>query len=67
MTSIRPLREVEIEAILEAIAKTGSVYKAAAILEIGTATIYRRMKKHKIELKISAIIREIKRQKLLAL
>ena len=59
----RSMRDIEIEAILSAIAETGSVYKAAAMLKIGTATIYRRMKKYNIELKISSIIVELKRQR----
>lgn len=43
---IRPLREIEEEAILSAIKKCkGNIYQAAYALQVSPSTIYRKLKK----------------------
>jgi DNA-binding NtrC family response regulator len=60
---IRPLREVEKEAILQAIMITGSAKKAARALGIGIATIYCKMDDYGIAMKINEITFNLRRQK----
>lgn len=42
---LRPLAEIELDAIEHAIRVTGSVDRAAMALRIGAATIYRRLRR----------------------
>ena len=46
MSSIKTLKEVEREAIINAIKKIGSINKAADALGIGHTTIYRKLKEY---------------------
>ena len=61
----RPLAELELEAIIQAILDSGSVTKAAAALRITRVRIYRTMKREGIPLKTSHLLSTLRRQRLL--
>ena len=65
IASIRPLAELEVEAIVEAILAAGSVTKAAIALRITRVRIYRTLKRQGIPLKTSELLCELRRQRLL--
>lgn len=60
---IRPLRDLEKEAILEAILETGSVQEAASELGMSRSAIYYKIRSYGIALKANQIITELRRQK----
>lgn len=60
---IRPLRELEKEAILSAILEAGSITSAALKLKIGRSTIHRLMHRYNIALKVNEILAELKKQR----
>lgn len=64
---IRPLREIEKQAILEAIMAMGGMVQAARALGIGKTTIYRKLNEYGIQVKANEILAEIRRQQTLKL
>lgn len=60
--TIRPLADLEKEAILEAILSAGSVRRAAKALGITHPTIYAKMKKYGIVLKVKEILSALRSQ-----
>ena len=63
VTNLRPLREIEKEAILEAIMATGSIAQAAIRLEISRPRIHRLLRRHNLSLKASEITAELRKQR----
>lgn len=68
--TIRPLAEIEIEAIVHAILTSGSVTKAAAALKITRVRIYRTLKREGLKrinspLRTTELLAELRRQRLL--
>jgi len=61
--TIRPLREIEKEAILQAIVATGSIAQAAIRLQISSRTIHRVLRKYNLTLKINELTAELRKQR----
>ena len=59
---VKPLREMEKEAILAAIMECGGVIPAAIALGVSKSKIYAKMRQYEIRIKANHIIREIRRQ-----
>jgi molybdenum-dependent DNA-binding transcriptional regulator ModE len=59
---IRPLADVQKDAILEAILATGSIAQAAIKLDISRTKIQRILKKHGLTLKVTEIRAELSKQ-----
>jgi len=59
---IKPLRELEKEAILAAIMECGGVKQAARALGVSKSKIYDKMAEYGIRIKANHILREIRRQ-----
>jgi len=60
---LRPLCEIEKEAILEAIVSTGSISRAAVRLRISRNRIHRMLRKNNIALKVNEITAELRKQR----
>jgi len=60
---LRPLCEIEKEAILEAIVSTGSISRAAIRLRISRSTIHRLLRRNNIALKVNEITAELRKQR----
>jgi hypothetical protein len=66
----RPLADLELEAIIQAILACGSVTKAAAALQITRVRIYRTLKREGLKrtnspLRTTELLAELRRQRLL--
>lgn len=62
VTDIRPLREIEQEAILERIYLKRNIPLAARSLKIGKTTIYRKLREYGVGLTIRDILNNLRKQ-----